>query len=240
MEELLEAIAALPPLLGYGVLGLAALIEYVIPPFPGDTITLLGAVMIASVGWSMPWVLAFVTAGSVGGAWIDYEVGVWLARTKRRTWLHRRLTSASVGPKVDRLCAGFARHGAAYIALNRFLPGVRAFFFVVAGMSGVSRSRALFFAGVSALAWNVLILMVGYAIGFELPRLIAWVQGYTQIVYGVLLVLTAIWGGRWLWRRGRRGRGAGISSDKNLSESSAGAITGEPREAEPARSGRPN
>ena len=53
MVEYLDNLIAHIGLLGLLVLGLAAAVEYVVPPFPGDTITLLGGVYAgrcASVG----------------------------------------------------------------------------------------------------------------------------------------------------------------------------------------------
>ena len=44
MVEFLDNLISNIGLLGLLVLGLAAAVEYVVPPFPGDTITLLGGV----------------------------------------------------------------------------------------------------------------------------------------------------------------------------------------------------
>src|SRR5688572_30690893 len=65
---------------GLLVLGLAALIEYVFPPFPGDSILVLGGIY--AVRGEKPWllVLAAVTLGSVLGSAIDYGFGRLIAR----------------------------------------------------------------------------------------------------------------------------------------------------------------
>ena len=236
MNEALDWISHLPPLWGYLVLSLAAMIEYVFPPFPGDTITLLGAVLIEAVGWSLPVVMVAVTAGSVVGAWVDYEAGVWLGRADRETWLHRKMASEPIREKVDLLCVRFARHGSIYIALNRFLPGIRAFFFVVAGMSGVPRREALLWAAVSALAWNLMIVGLGYGLGFELPRLVEWVSDYTKAIYTLLLVGTVVWVGRFALQKRRARAKATIEEDKNLSRPAATDITGEAEGNGPGRS----
>lgn len=57
VEYIDQLISALGPL-GLLVLGLAAMLEYVVPPFPGDTITLLGACtrcVVRSRGCSSSW-----------------------------------------------------------------------------------------------------------------------------------------------------------------------------------------
>src|SRR6187397_2336142 len=83
---------------GYALLAGSALLEYVFPPFPGDTITLFGAVLITAYGWSGAGVFATVLAGSLAGAMIDFAVG-----RRLRARGHKR-------PAVDRIVARFERH----------------------------------------------------------------------------------------------------------------------------------
>src|SRR5262245_13636056 len=61
---------------GFLVFGVAAMLEYVVPPFPGDSIILLGGVYV--VRGQTPWYLVFgaVTVGSLIGAAANYGVGV--------------------------------------------------------------------------------------------------------------------------------------------------------------------
>ncbi|HEX8536284.1 MAG TPA: DedA family protein, partial [Cystobacter sp.] len=78
MVEFLDNFITHLGLLGLLVFAVAAALEYVVPPFPGDTITLLGGVY--AVRGDHPWPLVFgvVVAGSVLGALINYQVGHWL------------------------------------------------------------------------------------------------------------------------------------------------------------------
>src|SRR5687768_13833195 len=83
METLDTWIRAVGPL-GYLALFLASLIEYVFPPFPGDTVVLLGGVFAARGQRPWFWVLLVVTAGSVVGSAIDYFIGQRLSRRFER------------------------------------------------------------------------------------------------------------------------------------------------------------
>ena len=60
---------------GVAMLGGSAMVEYVFPPFPGDTITLFGAVLITAYGWSFAAVFGAVMLGSMAGAMADYYLG---------------------------------------------------------------------------------------------------------------------------------------------------------------------
>ena len=180
------------------VLALSAAIEYVFPPFPGDTVVLAGAVLASVGGWDLWPVLAACTAGSILGAWLDFRVGLAAAKRRDAGRLGARLRAS---PGLDRILAGYRRWGPAFLALNRFMPGIRALFFVAAGMARMRTGPVLAWAAVSALAWNALLLALGSALGQNLDRLEALSRAYAMILWillGVALVAGAVW---WLSRR---------------------------------------
>lgn len=200
LSRLVEWLSDGPSAVAYGVLGLAAALEYVVPPFPGDTITLLGAFLGARARYSAGLVLLVVTAGSVVGSWIDYEVGRRLSRRPLSELSQRaRLAREKMAP----LLARFSRHGASYIAVNRFLPGIRALFFVAAGMADLPLGKVLLWGAASALAWNSALIGVGWAAAAEFEVLLGWVRTYTLWVWVALGAVALVALLRWWWRRWR-------------------------------------
>jgi len=166
-------------------LGLVALfgsaaVEYVFPPFPGDTITLLGAVLITGYGWSWWAVTGAVVAGSLLGSFADYWLGVRL-RSRPRSGKHTKRWAA-----VDRVVARFERHGPAYLILNRFVPGLRALFFVAAGMAGMRRRDVLLYGGLSVALWSALLIALGAALGANLEALERWMRRYSAVAWAIL------------------------------------------------------
>lgn len=194
MDELLESIRAYLER-GQSAGGLALLfgsayLEYVFPPFPGDAITLLSAVLAAHFGWNPAAVFVVVLAGSGAGGMTDYAIGRWLGPRAKR-------------PGIDYLVTRFRRHGEAYVALNRFVPGVRALFFVAAGMARLRPGRVLAFGLLSAAVWNGLVFGAGWAMGANLDRLKDLLATYTMVAWGVVaLVVVALIAG-WLRQRAR-------------------------------------
>ena len=177
--------------LGLGILAASALLEYVFPPFPGDTVTLFGAFLITAKGWSFAGVFAAVLLGSGAGALADFWLGRWLGRTRH--------------PKqLDRLVERFQRHGEVYLVVNRFLPGVRALFFVAAGMAGMRASRVLFWALVSATLWNLVLIAIGSAVGANFEALLAFFSAYSRLVWALVAVGVGIWIALAVWKRLRR------------------------------------
>jgi membrane protein DedA with SNARE-associated domain len=89
------------------------------------------------------------------------------------------------------------------VALNRFVPGVRALFFVAAGMARLRPGRVLLFGLLSAAAWNALVFGAGWAMGANLDRLKSLASTYTRIAWGVVgLIVVALLVG-WLRQRAR-------------------------------------
>ncbi len=158
------------------ILFFSAGIEYVFPPFPGDTVTLVGALFVGKWHWSFTLVFVAVTLGSTAGAAVDYLFG-----RKLYAWRESRDSGADRG--IRRVLEGFRRWGIWLIAANRFFPGIRAFFFVAAGMAGFSFWPVMALALVSALAWNVLIVGLGLYIGAEFDRLREVVGKYQTAVW---------------------------------------------------------
>ena len=199
VTEWIEWLVGIPVWAGVGFLGLSAGIEYVFPPFPGDTVTIAGAVLTAQAGW--PWWAVFgaLTLGSVVGAWVNLGVGRWLARDDGDTWLHRWLARPHVAERRANLEERFRRHGSAYITLNRFLPAFRALFFVTAGMAGLPTARVLGFAALSAALWNGALMCAGAAVGYNLDALVGLAKQYSVVVWGALGVVALVWAVRW-WR----------------------------------------
>lgn len=167
--------------------GVAALLEYVFPPFPGDTVTLLGGAYAARGEHPLWLVLLCLMAFSLGGMAATW----WVGRV-----LGRRLDDAREGPlafglsheQLRRAQTLMRERGEWVLVLNRFMPSFRAVVFVAAGASGTPLSRVLGLGSLSALAWNALLLGVGATVGAHAGELEAWLSRYRAVAVGVTAV----------------------------------------------------
>lgn len=185
----------------YLLLVAAAAVEYVFPPFPGDTVVLFGAFLAATANYAPAGVYAALTVGSLAGGMASYAFGRlfhdesrwpgWL-RGPRARWALRTLRQR------------FERYGAVYLALNRFLPAMRAFFFVAAGLARMPPWKVMLYGGISAAAWNALLLGAGYLVGNNWSRLRELSEQYTAVVLTFVGVIIAIMVLRVVWRRRRQ------------------------------------
>jgi len=206
VQSILDFVAQHHDGLGAVVLFCSSLIEYVFPPFPGDVITLFGTWLVVTGYWSFAFALGLVTVGSLVGAALDYWIGVWLGRR-----LHKLPSEQEVKgwrpltrEKYELLNKKFLRHGEIYILINRFLPGIRAFFFVVAGAARMPLWKVLLYASISAVVWNTAILAVGYTVGTNWEHLRSLFASYTIVVWCLMGLVVAA--GLIIWLRKRRGK----------------------------------
>lgn len=169
--------------LAYLVLFASALLEYVFPPFPGDTVTLFSAFLSVTAGYN-PWLTyAVLQLGAMGGMTATYYFGRWMASvpTERRP---RFLREGRGRHALDRALEIFARRGQMWLIGNRFLPAFRAVAFVAAGMSNMPLRIVLLWGGLSAAIWNTALFVLGYVAGESWERL----QGTAQQLGAILLI----------------------------------------------------
>lgn len=204
MVELIDAwLRAIGPW-GYLILAVAALAEYVFPPFPGDTVGVLGGAWAQAAGAPVALVVVALTLGSVVGIAVTWRAGLALG-ARVATWpAERRVLGVSAG-QLHRAQELMRRRGTWLLLANRFIPSFRSITFVAAGAAGVSLPRALVLGTASTLAWNGLLVGLGVALGHNRERIEAFFLTYQRwafIALGVLALGVVL---RWVWRRRRGG-----------------------------------
>lgn len=185
MEDVLPWLQRSEGPLAYLVLALASMLEYLVPPFPGDTIALFGIFLAATAGYHVAGVYLALNAGALAGGMATYALGRWIAvRREHRT--PRFLRGQQVRRAIDQTLARFEKHGAAYLALNRFVPALRSVFFLAAGMARLPAWKVALFGTLSAALWNGLLLAAGWAVGANYAELERWVRTYSYVALGAV------------------------------------------------------
>ncbi len=180
--------------LAYLVLALSAMLEYVVPPLPGDTIALFGVSLATTAGWS-PWLIYLaLNAGAIAGGQSAYYAGRFFGPRHRRPAF---LRGARADAELERVSELFRKHGAIALAANRFVPAFRSVFFVGAGIAGLPAIAVLLWGTLSALLWNALLVGLGYALGATFTALEQGMRIYAGVAAIVLVVGVVVW----MWRR---------------------------------------
>lgn len=201
MDDLLAWLQRLEGPQSYGILALASLLEYVFPPFPGDTVALAGVFLALRAGYDVVWVYLALNVGAVTGGMSAYGLGRLVAG-RRLSRPPRFLRTQQVREALNLALDRFRRHGAWYLALNRFVPALRAVFFLAAGMARLPAWKVALWGLVSAAVWNALLLGAGWLLGDKYEQLASIVETYSTAAIGALAVAALVT--VWRWRRANR------------------------------------
>jgi membrane-associated protein len=176
------------------------------PFLPGDTLLFSVGLFVATnelnlasgpngVGLLVACV-AFAAAAFLGNV-AGYEIG-------RRIGPPIRAHDGRIVKKkyLDRTVEFFDDHGSQALVIGRFVPFVRTYVTLVAGVSAMNRVRFWLWSAVGAIAWVVSITLLGYFLGRSFP----WLSDNIDWVILGLLLLTVIPIGFEWWRSRRRQR----------------------------------
>jgi membrane protein DedA with SNARE-associated domain len=130
---------------------------------PGDSLLFTAGILVASGVLALP--LWLVAAGVVLAAVVGDQVGYLIGRRYGPRVFSRPESRFFSTRYVEHATDFFARHGPKAVILARFVPVVRTFTPVIAGVGAMSRRRFTAYNAVGGLAWGVGVLLAGYFLG---------------------------------------------------------------------------
>lgn len=148
---------------------------------PGDTL-LFGAGIAAAAGkLPLDWLLAVTIASAIVGDNVGYSIG---RRTGPRIF-KRKDSILFKKEYIAQAEAFYKKHGGKTIVIARFVPIVRTFAPMVAGIGKMDRKRFMAFNVVGGILWGGGVTLLGYYVGSKLP----WTEDYIGIIIlGVVIV----------------------------------------------------
>lgn len=151
---------------------------------PGDSLLITAGLVAATGALNIWWVNVLLVIAAVVGDSVGYAIG---ARMGPR--LFTRPKSLLFNPRhVERTRAFYARHGAKTIVIARFVPLVRTFAPVVAGVAGMEYRRFLLYNVAGGVGWVTSMTWAGYLLGQTVPN----INEHIHIVVAIIIVLSLI------------------------------------------------
>ncbi|VTR99170.1 VTT domain-containing protein [Tuwongella immobilis] len=127
---------------------------------PGDSLLVTVGIVAWGSGWNVPLLLVILSVAAIVGDSVGYAIG---RRAGPR--LFQRPESFFFRPKYLEMAQAFyEKHGGKTIILARFVPIVRTFAPVVAGIGKMDYRRFVLFNIVGGIGWVVSMILVGYLI----------------------------------------------------------------------------
>ena len=138
------------------------------PILPGDSLLFAIGLFISTGDLSMNLVVALLvlSVAAFAGNVVGYEIGRAVGRP-----LYERDGRILKKKYFDDSHAFFEKHGAKALVIGRFVPIVRTFITVVAGVSRMERRHFFLWSGVGAVLWVWVVTLLGYFLGNSFPAL---------------------------------------------------------------------
>lgn len=172
---------------------------------PGDSLLVTAGIVAFVSGWNLPLLLITLCAAAILGDSVGYSIGF------------------KTGPKIfcreqsfffhkDHLLKAqdfYVRHGGKTIILARFMPIIRTFAPVVAGVGRMQYARFLFFNVFGGVGWVCSMILLGFALPQVLNPALSELVGHEVKVQDhiekviIIVVLLSISPGLWAWARSR-------------------------------------
>jgi membrane-associated protein len=190
LDDPVAAAMLLPPFLVPLLVFASALLEYVFPPWWGDTVILLGFFLAAQGGGAGPmWIFAAAVSGSLVGSIAAYGLGRRYGMSVVERIVRQRRRSESWGRTRDL----FRRFGERVLMLNRFLPFVRGVMLYAAGALGMRFWPTVIYCGVSNLAFVTLLMWLGFVTSGSWELLVEAAGNASRWLGIAALVIAAAW-----------------------------------------------
>jgi membrane protein DedA with SNARE-associated domain len=170
--------------------GLAILLETVVPPIPSEVVLPVAGFLAQTGRMDVVAVFLAATLGSLAGAALLYQLGRWLGPERSRAAL-ARLPLVDVAD-VEKTFAWFARHGRAAVLVGRLVPVVRSFVSVPAGVVRMPWPQFLLYTAIGSALWNGALIGAGMALGTQYALVESYV-GYLDRVLVTVAVAALGW-----------------------------------------------
>jgi membrane-associated protein len=164
LDRYLSAIIQQYGLWTYAILFVVIFIEtgFVVMPFlPGDSLLFAAGTFAALGALKIGWLIALLAAAAIIGDTVNYWIGHFLgpkvfSKEKARFFKKEHL---------DRTHAFFEKYGGKTIIIARFVPIVRSFAPLVAGIGRMSYGKFIAYNIIGGIGWVVLLTGAGYFFG---------------------------------------------------------------------------
>jgi len=153
---------------------------------PGDSLLFTVGLFCALEILPVPigWVILALSAAAIVGDQVGYWTGRLLGQRlfeKRETWFFKR-------KYLQQTRAFYNRWGKSAIILGRYVPIVRTFAPILAGVVGFSPRQFIVYNATGGILWIVSLTLAGYGLGSAFP----WLRKYIEVIALGIIVLSLL------------------------------------------------
>lgn len=202
---------------------------------PGDTLLIMAGLLSHSTTAAPNGVFGinawFVALAIAVAAFIGGEVGYFIGHKAGPSIFERKESGIFSRKNVERTNAFFERFGGITVILARFVPVVRTFAPIAAGVGHMPWRRYTLYNLIGAIIWGIGLTMLGYAVGY-IPFVRDIVTEYIDVILLAAVAGTAIFIGIHYFRERAAAKRDAAAGHGSVSHAEAQDLTLDPKTLE--------
>ncbi len=171
----------------YGYLGIFIIVfleSGIFFALPGDSLLftagLFASVLSLQIYFLIPLIFIATFLGGIAG----YEIGVNIERLSNFKFFRKILKKEH----IDKTHTFFHKYGKSAVIFSRFVPIVRTFVPIVAGVGKMKYSLFIKYSLISSLLWSTVVTLLGYFLGQIFPH----IKDYLTLVVVLTIVISVL------------------------------------------------
>lgn len=192
IDSIVQLVVSVVSQLGYAGIFVMMFLESSFFPFPSEVVIPPAAYLAAQGEMNLAMVIIMGIAGSIAGALFNYFLSIRLGRPLILKFGKYFGLTEHAYEKSEKY---FRKHGEISTFVGRLIPGIRQYISLPAGLARMNIPRFVFFTGLGAGIWVVVLAVIGYLIGDNQELIKKYSQESLVYILGfiVVIILAYVW-----------------------------------------------
>jgi len=179
---------------GYAGLGFLMALESMVAPVPSELVMPFAGFLVDQGRFTLLGGIAASSLGTFVGSMVGYYMGKYGGYPVVEHFGRFLLLDRG---HLEMTARWFEKRGDVTVFVSRFIPIVRHFISIPAGVANMSLPRFIVFTVIGGTMWNTFLLLVGIRLN-QRWEIVHHYSHHIDIVVAVLIVIVGIW---WAWKQ---------------------------------------
>jgi membrane-associated protein len=177
----------------YGYLGIFIIVfleSGILFALPGDSLLFTAGLFASAYSFNLFLLILIIFVATFFGGAVGYEIGVYLEKLKKFSFFKVILKQEH----IERAHQFFDKYGKFAIVFSRFVPIIRTFTPIVAGIARVHYKFFIRYSLIGSVLWSTIITLAGFFLGKAFPVIkdYLWVIAILVVLVSLIPILVEI------------------------------------------------
>ncbi len=151
---------------------------------PGDSLLFTAGLLATGIGFNLWLLVPLIFVATFLGGIAGYYIGTYIERLHRYKFFRKILKQEH----IDTTHIFFERRGLPAVIISRFVPIVRTFLPIVAGIAKMDFRKFVAYSFVSSVLWSTIVTCAGFYLGMRFPI----IQDYIHYIIFLVILVSVI------------------------------------------------